>query len=212
MSDERTLDSSNHNCGIKKFYFSCLRMSDPIPKTWYCPSFHSLPQFQKQKKAKKAHDSGSYNDEAMKLTSVCICGKKPNMTDNLLQCHNSDCENDQFFHLCCLDYRSMPNNSLTTWICSNCKVSRTYQPAVQSPSQTSQQAAKTPATTCSSFSLPPPQSGSKANIAPTNIKSDDSSDDEVEITEVTQGLTNKKAPLGYLTENCLILKCLQVVG
>ena len=31
---------------IKKFHFSCLRMSDPIPKTRYCPSCHLLPQFQ----------------------------------------------------------------------------------------------------------------------------------------------------------------------
>ena len=79
----------------------------------------------------------------MKFASVCICYKKPNMTDILLKCHNSNCKNGQFFHLHCLDYRRMPYNSQTTWMCSNCKVSRTYQPAVQGPSQTSQQTAKT---------------------------------------------------------------------
>ena len=201
LSDERTLDCSNHNCVIKKFHYSCLRMSDPIPKTWYCPSCRLLPQFQKKKKTTKACDISSHNDEAMTLTSVCICGKKPSTTDKLLKCHNSECKNGQFFHLHCLDYKRMPNNSRTTWMCSNCKVSRTYQPAVQGPSQISQQTAKTPATTCSSFNLPPPQSGNNVNIASTNIESDDSSDDDVEITKVTQGITNKKAPLGDLTEN-----------
>lgn len=106
----------------------------------------------------------------MKLKSVGIFGKKANMTDNLLKCHNSDCKNGRFFHLCCLNYRRVPNNNRTTWMCRNCKVSRTYQPAVQGPSQTSQQTEKTPATTCSSFNLPPPQSLSKANIAPKTLK------------------------------------------
>ena len=32
LSGEQTFDCSNHNCVIKKFHFSCLRMSDPIPK------------------------------------------------------------------------------------------------------------------------------------------------------------------------------------
>ena len=169
LSDELALDCSNHICMIKKFHFSCLRMSDPIPKTRYCPSCHLLPQFQ-TKTAKKACDSSSYNDEAMKLKSVCIFGKKANMTDNLLKCHNSDCKNGRFFHLRCLNYRRVPNNNRTTWMCRNCKVSRTYQPAVQGPSQTSQQTEKTPATTCSSFNLPPPQSLSKANIAPKTLK------------------------------------------
>ena len=142
----------------------------------------------------------------MKFASVCICYKKPNMTDILLKCHNSNCKNGQFFHLHCLDYRRMPYNSQTTWMCSNCKVCRTYQPAVQGPSQTSQQTAKTPATTCSSFNLPPLPSGSKANILPANIdpaniESNDSSDDEVEIKEVTEGFTNKKAPPGNLTKS-----------
>ena len=124
----------------------------------------------RQKQAKKACDSSSYNDEAMKLKSVCIFGKKANMTDNLLKCHNSDCKNGRFFHLRCLNYRRVPNNNRTTWMCRNCKVSRTYQPAVQGPSQTSQQTEKTPATTCSSLNLPPPQSLSKANIAPKTLK------------------------------------------
>ena len=42
LSDELALDCSNHICVIKKFHFSCLRMSDPIPKTRYCPSCHLL--------------------------------------------------------------------------------------------------------------------------------------------------------------------------
>ena len=32
LSGEHTFDCSNYNCVIKKFHFSCLRMSDPIPK------------------------------------------------------------------------------------------------------------------------------------------------------------------------------------
>ncbi|CAH3107979.1 unnamed protein product [Pocillopora meandrina] len=46
LSDVLALDCSNHICVIKKFHFSCLRMSDPIPKTRYCPSCHLLPHFQ----------------------------------------------------------------------------------------------------------------------------------------------------------------------
>ncbi|KXJ23861.1 Chromatin modification-related protein YNG2 [Exaiptasia diaphana] len=143
VTNDCTLDCSNPDCAIKKFHYSCLQMSDPIPKTWYCPNCRLLPKFQKQKKTTKACNSTSHIDEAMKLSSVCICGKKPCRTDKLLKCNNNECENGQFFHLHCLDYKRMPSNSKTTWMCSNCKVKRTYQPAATGPSQTSAPAAST---------------------------------------------------------------------
>ena len=38
-----------------------------------------------------------------------------------MKCHNLLCENEQFFHLACLNFKRMPNNALTTWQCMGCK-------------------------------------------------------------------------------------------
>ena len=52
---------------------------------------------------------------------ICLCKQKANKTDRLVQCHNSSCQNDKFFHLACLNLKRMPNNSKTTWLCPTCK-------------------------------------------------------------------------------------------
>lgn len=58
----------------------------------------------------------------MKLDSICVCDTKPSVNDELLKCHSLDCQNGKYFHLNCLDYKWMPNDSQTTWLCSSCKV------------------------------------------------------------------------------------------
>lgn len=70
-SNEQTLECSNKECAIKKFHYSCLRLTNPIPKTWYCPSCLLLPQYKKFRKSAKVCDSLK-NEEAMKLTSMCL--------------------------------------------------------------------------------------------------------------------------------------------
>ena len=60
---------------------------------------------------------------ALSLDSVCICQAVPQQSDKLLECHTKDCQSGKFFHLTCLGYRKMPNNSKTTWKCTNCKKS-----------------------------------------------------------------------------------------
>lgn len=48
---------------------------------------------------------------------------KPCASDRLLKCLNKSCNNGKFFHLTCLKYKRMPNNSQTTWICPGCRKS-----------------------------------------------------------------------------------------
>ena len=189
-SNEATLDCSNINCVIKSFHYSCLQICDPIPKTWYCPNCRLLPQYQKPAKTKQT--SKLHINEAIKLDSVCVCGTKPTIADKLLKCHNSECKNGQFFHLHCLDYKRMPNNCRTTWMCSSCKANKPCQPTAPNQSSTS----STATITCSS-STPPL---GVHNSMPTSYASDLSSDDDVKVTKVTQGVTNKNAALGDLTE------------
>ena len=57
----------------------------------------------------------------MSLDSICICKSRPNDSEKLLQCQNESCDNGKFFHLICLNYKKMPNNSQTTWVCPQCK-------------------------------------------------------------------------------------------
>ena len=60
---------------------------------------------------------------ALSLDIVCICQAVPQQSDKLLECHSKDCQSGKFFHLACLGYKKMPNNSKTTWKCTNCKKS-----------------------------------------------------------------------------------------
>ncbi|RMX47693.1 hypothetical protein pdam_00024943 [Pocillopora damicornis] len=43
----------NSKCPIIEFHYSCLEISGPLPKPWYCPSFQLLPQCKKLKKSPK---------------------------------------------------------------------------------------------------------------------------------------------------------------
>ncbi|CAH3142607.1 unnamed protein product, partial [Porites evermanni] len=99
-----------------KFHLSCLRSSDQVPKIWYCPTC----QFKRNAKTRNAVQKDVCS-KALSLNSICICNSKPRPGDRLLECHSEDCLNGKFFHLHCLKYKRMPNNSKTTWVCNSCK-------------------------------------------------------------------------------------------
>ena len=160
-SQESTLHCSNPKCLIKEFHHACLHISEPVPSVWYCPNCRLLPEF-KSKKPKRAPKQSSPNcpksEEALKLDSICVCGSSPKANERLLKCHSEDCKNGDVFHLHCLDYKRMPNNSQTTWMCSNCKVSQAAKVTNHSLTNSS----STGPTTCSSFT------SNNANTASTN--------------------------------------------
>ena len=76
---------TNKDCHIKRFHYSCLRVTEPIPKTWYCPTCRLLPKFQKSKRSSKVCNNKPNNEEALSHTSVCICGKKATRTERLIK-------------------------------------------------------------------------------------------------------------------------------
>lgn len=123
-TDEKTVLCCNPSCAIVSFHLSCLKI-ESIPKTWYCPHCRTLSQFKRSRKAtshilKKKTDPDVPN-LAMSLDCICMCKSKPIKSEKLLQCHNESCENGRFFHLNCLNYKRMPNNSQTTWVCPSCR-------------------------------------------------------------------------------------------
>ena len=105
-----------HRCAITRnydgFHLSCLTVSTPLPKGWYCPYCCRLPQFKRLRKVKKT--SSEIMGQALSLDSVCIRQAVPQQSDKLLECHSKDCQSGKFFHLTCLGYKKMPNNSKTT--------------------------------------------------------------------------------------------------
>lgn len=119
---EDTISCCNPKCQIGQFHPTCLGI-DSIPQLWYCPNCRTNPEFKRAKKGKKI----TAQADALRLDSVCVCKQKPNLTDRLLECHNSSCQNGNFFHLPCINLKRMPNNSNTTWLCPACKGSNMKQ-------------------------------------------------------------------------------------
>ena len=117
-TDEDCVVCCNPDCPIVSFHLSCLKIEN-IPKTWYCPHCRTLSQYKRSRKATKT--SSSVPHPVMSLDSICICKSRPNDSEKLLQCQNESCDNGKFFHLICLNYKKMPNNSQTTWVCPQCK-------------------------------------------------------------------------------------------
>ena len=115
VASDNTVKCSNPKCPIGLFHLDCLGI-ESTTKVWYCPNCRSLPEFRRSTK------STNYpaTTEALKLSSICICKEKPSDKDRLLKCHSVDCKNGKFFHLACLGFKRMPNNS-NTWICPVCK-------------------------------------------------------------------------------------------
>ena len=124
-TDEKGVLCCNPKCPIVSFHLSCLKI-ESIPKTWYCPHCRNLTEFKKSRKAKMKESKGKKNpsvpNPAMSYMYdfICLCKSKPSESEKLLHCHNESCENGRYFHLNCLKYKRMPNNSQTTWICPPC--------------------------------------------------------------------------------------------
>ena len=94
-TDKMIVCCENSKCPIIEFHYSCLEISGPLPKPWYCPSFQLLPQCKKLKKSPKKTLQNL--DEALKYNSICICKAKPKVGEKLLKCHSTKCQNGNFF-------------------------------------------------------------------------------------------------------------------
>ena len=213
VTEEQTITCSNAKCPYMKFHPSCLRSSDHVPKIWYCPTCRLLPEFKRNAKTRNAVQQDVCS-KALSLNSICICNSKPRPGDRLLECHSEDCLNGTFFHLDCLKYKRMPNNSKTTWVCNSCK-GKPYKAndvniaTVQSgENDSSSLTSSIQSTTCTS-SIPQDLCGdtdSTVDVDLSNRDSDDDhsvdqcdSDDDIQITKVSHGNIDKTASLGNLT-------------
>ena len=112
------------------------------------------------------------------------------------------CLNGKCFHLDCLKYKRMPNNSKTTWVCNSCKgkphkANDVNIATVQSgENDSSSLTSSIQSTTCTS-SIPQDLCGdadSTVDIDLSNRDSDDDysvdqcdSDDDIQITKVSHG-------------------------
>ena len=161
---------------------------DSGTKTLYCSYCSRLPQFKQRRgysSSAKQSAQVSLNQAALQLNSICVCASKASPTDRLIECHSPECSNRKFFHLACLGFKRMPNNSKTTWQCSACK-------------KTKQQ---TKVTTCISYVSAPTKFTSDYCV----IDSDDdvchNDDDDVSITQVTVGVVDKQSALAKLDDS-----------
>ncbi|XP_022802529.1 uncharacterized protein LOC111340026 [Stylophora pistillata] len=117
---------SNVDCPYGKFHKTCLALDNvSIPKKWYCPHCCKLSQYQKGKKASNQKVQSTIHQAAMKYNTICVCNGKASTIDRLVECHNTTCKNEHFFHLWCLGLKRLPNNSKTTWLCPDCSGKKT---------------------------------------------------------------------------------------
>lgn len=222
-TEEETTTCSNPKCSLIKVHLSCLGISDQVPKMWYCPTCRFLPEFKKSAKTTNAAEQDTCN-KALHQDSISICNSKPKSGDRLLECHSKDCLNGKFFNLGCLNCKRIPNNNKSTWICNSCKGKPHKENHVSISTAKVSQPITTPSTEChSSKSKSLNQSTTCTSSSPQdftcsdddnnvhdpsdmdnsdNELSDDQSDsdDDVEITNVTRGNTDKTTCLGNLTQ------------
>ena len=123
-NDDKGVLCRNPKCPILSFHLSCLKI-ESIPNTWYYPHCRKLTEFKKSRTAKMKESEEkkdpSVPNPAMSYDFICMSKSKPSESEELLHCHNESCEDGRFFHLNCLKYKRMPNNSQTTWICPSCR-------------------------------------------------------------------------------------------
>lgn len=126
-SDGKTVKCCNPDCPCIEFHPSYLAIATPLPKRWYCPHCCRLPQFKRLRAAPKTKHGkiSSEVHQALSLDSICVFQAVPQQSDKLLECHSGKCKSGSFFHLTCLGYKKIPNNSKTTWQCNNCKKIKT---------------------------------------------------------------------------------------
>ena len=198
--DGNGIKCSNPGCPFIQFHPSCLAITTPLPSTWFCPHCRRLPQF-KRSKAKQNRHSPALN-EALTRDSVCVCQATPHPSDRLLECHSVDCNSGKFFHLNCLGFKRMPNNSKTTWICNNCKSKRKKAPPGRSNDSTTP-----PASASQPLSAPLCQplislSADRIETHTSDAANDSSSEsgDDLEITKVTVCEPDRRSSLGNLVE------------
>lgn len=212
----KTLCCSNSKCFIRIFHYSCLPITDPVPNNWYCPNCRLLPEFQSKKCKKSTKSAVAKNQDsvdALKLHNICVCHSKPNANDRLLKCHSENCQSGKYFHLHCLDYKKMPNNSQSTRRCSSCKVLQATKATTRSTGPTtctSNTSLKTEVLRNPTAQVPqstPLETQSTkgkltGNNSPIGYILTDSSDEEsdVEITGESTGNLDKTAALGDLNE------------
>ncbi|XP_066272266.1 uncharacterized protein [Branchiostoma lanceolatum] len=130
-SDSQVVKCTSQTCPITTFHLSCLKITG-VPAKWLCPLCHISHKSSKLKSVNtKSKKTSAAPQKALKLQSICVCKKTPMVTDKLLECHNDSCGNGKFFHLHCINYKKMPNNASTTWLCLQCRkkqrVSKSFQ-------------------------------------------------------------------------------------
>ena len=121
---QATVTCTNSACHFHTFHLCCLAIMSPIPNQWYCPHCRKWPEFKKSrgnnKSTTKAPPTAIANGAAA-LDTICFCKKKAELDDKLIECHNDKCGSGKYFHVSCLGYKKLPNNSKTTWMCVNCR-------------------------------------------------------------------------------------------
>ena len=139
--------------------------------------------------------------KALSLNSICICQAVPQQSDKLLECHSDDCQSGKFFHLTCLGYKKLLNNSKTTWKCTDCKTkhAKPFHASTAVPG-TCQETPVAP-TTCSSQSHDDkPTSYELDNAQESYHDSEEESADDMEVTMVTTSESERYRPLRNLDE------------
>ena len=119
-SEVATLSCSNDTCPIVRYHPSCLKIKE-VSNSWLCPLCQTSGAAKKNASKAKPKNTAAVFERAGQLPSVCVCKKKAVQSERLLECHNNQCQNGQFFHLDCMHYKRMPNNA-ARWLCPVCKV------------------------------------------------------------------------------------------
>ena len=194
-----TVKCGNPHCPFVEFHPSCLAISTPLPRVWYCPHCCRLPQFKRSKKGKEK--SPEIMAKALSLNSICICQAVPQQSDKLLECHSDDCQSGKFFHLTCLGYKKLPNNSKTTWKCTDCKTkhAKPFHASTAVPG-TCQETPVAPTTCFSQSHDDKPASYELDNAQESDHDSEEESADDIEVTMVTTSESERYRPLRNLDE------------
>ena len=95
---ENTVNCSNKDCPYLAFHESCLAITGPLPRTWYCPHCRKLPQFKKGK-VKQKEAITKVEQRAITLDKVCACQAQPQPSEMLLECHSVNCQDGHFFNI-----------------------------------------------------------------------------------------------------------------
>ena len=137
----------------------------------------------------KGKQPSAVNQAAMMCSSICICNTKAAPTDRLLECHGVACEKGEFFHLSCLGFKRMPNNSKTTWQCEYCR------PKPNSNSKFVERTTSTSSATHASLVTP------MATAVTVASDSNSDSEDEISISNETRGTVDKFRVLANLDDS-----------